>query len=172
VDKAVVVPPPQTSGRWAFVSKSHPLGGGIDAADARCQAEATAAELPGTYLAVLPVDGASAADRFNLSGDPWVRMDGVRIAPTASDFFNAAVWESSPILGADGTVYELVNVWGGAASLTTPGTLASTCDSWTSTDDQQSVLTGRVPWAIPEEVFAYWEVYNCSMTHKLVCLQE
>ena len=59
---------------------------GIAAADALCTSEATAAGLPGTYRAFLATKQASAMSRFDLGGAPWVRVDGVVLATTASDF--------------------------------------------------------------------------------------
>ena len=60
-----VAPPPPVSGRLAFVSSGvfTPSGAGLPAADALCQAEATGASKPGTFLAALPTISASTASR-------------------------------------------------------------------------------------------------------------
>lgn len=61
--------PRRFAGRLAFVTDDvFQPGGGIAAADALCQREASAAGLPGTYCAELATSTGPAEARFDLSG--------------------------------------------------------------------------------------------------------
>ena len=66
----------------AFVSSMLYDGnlGGLAGADAKCQALADAANLPGTYMAWISTAGGSPSTRFTQSTTPYVRVDGTQIA--------------------------------------------------------------------------------------------
>lgn len=70
-------------------------GGGLASADALCANEASAAGLPGAYVAFLPNGLATAASRIANDGAPVVRVDGVQVAPTIQAFI-ARLW-TAPI---------------------------------------------------------------------------
>jgi len=55
--------------------------GGLLGADAECQALAVAAGLPGSYMAWLSTDTESPSTRMTQSTTPYVRPDGVQVAP-------------------------------------------------------------------------------------------
>ena len=67
----------------AFVSSEMYTGamGGLAGADANCQSLADSAGLGGTYLAWLGTPGNGPAQRFTQSNMPYIRVDGVQIAP-------------------------------------------------------------------------------------------
>jgi hypothetical protein len=133
----VAVAAPQAQGRLAFITR--PIlnsgwapSGGLAGADAKCQSDATSAGLPGTYLALLSTSTASAASRFDLTGAPWVRPDGVQVFAQASDL-NSFTLASPIVLSADRLSYfGNYYVWNGSTTTTTVGTSASTCGDWTS----------------------------------------
>ena len=84
---SVDVAPVIETGRIAFVSDTGFVpNAGLVAADALCNADAAAAQLPGTYRAWLGTSGGGAETRFVPAGEPWRRIDGPRLAPTAADF--------------------------------------------------------------------------------------
>ncbi len=127
----VIQPPPPTGFRRAFMRLWTP-GAGLADADAACQADATLAGLPGTFLALLPTSTASALSRFNLAGRPWLRTDNVSVLPTAAMWATATFFDSGPNRSANGTISWGNYVhWSGAPNLSTAGTNATTCESWT-----------------------------------------
>lgn len=169
----VVIP---AAGRYAFATVAPwTSGGGIASADTLCQSEASNAALPGTYKALLAPTGASAASRFDTSGLPWIRPDGILIAPTASVFFSTTLFDASPNITADGSVcYGSNGVWSGAATATTKGTDARNCVNWTSASESQTGGTGA---AGDTSTAAYFNRYAnsnpCSANSTyLTCLQE
>ena len=127
--RSVPVTPVVATGRIAFVSETYfQSGGGLASADALCNSEASAAGLPGTYLAWL---GSSAGDpelRFTLGGLPWRRVDGVLLGPT-----------DDVMLSTDHTIYldSFINKtasggnWSGLPAWT--GAMNMHCMDWTST---------------------------------------
>lgn len=144
VDYANAVAPPAGTGRVAFVSSSSfSSGGGLAAADALCQGDATAAGLAGTFKALLAIDGASAASRF-AAGTPWVRRDGVVVAESQAALATGLL--AAPVdLQADGTTY-LGNygLWLGAAGFGTAGTTTTTCGDWSLTASADTGVGGVV----------------------------
>ena len=129
--------------------------------------------MPGTYQALLATTTASASSRFNLSGLPWARTDGVLIAATAADFFSTtALWDSAPNTAANGGAnFGNYGSWGGATSPTAPATAATSCASWTSTTGNGS--GGRTGFSRMADLFARAPTNACNVGHmRLTCLQE
>ncbi len=125
-------------GRLAFVSKgSFATNLGLSGADALCQKEGTAAALsnPTQFLALLSTSTASAASRFDMSAmsAPYMRPDGIKIADAATVAAGATlgsgIWQH-----ADSSyVTEFAAaVWTGSTSPEVVGTLATTCQDWTT----------------------------------------
>jgi hypothetical protein len=150
VDHATQVLPTAGGGRIAFVTAAaFVAGGGLDAADALCQAEAEAAGLPSPsdFLALLATAGAAAADRFPVPDGSanWVRADGVPITAYPAQLFES-IAAGEPLLApiavdATGAVSPHVIVWTGAPTPSeAPGTYDETCDDWTAT----SGATGHI----------------------------
>ncbi|MDB4954168.1 MAG: Tryptophan synthase alpha chain [Myxococcales bacterium] len=83
------VVPAIESGRIAFVSDTgFSPGGGLAAADALCNADAGTAGLLGTYRAWLGSTAGGPETRFASTGEPWRRVDGIRLSVTAGDFLS------------------------------------------------------------------------------------
>jgi hypothetical protein len=101
-------------------------GGGIGDADRHCQAEA--ANLSGTFIALLPTETASAMDRLDPSQGPWERVDGVPLY--YDDVF--VVPFLTPIILDQNLEVRDVKVWFGADELNLVGESGPTCDSWAS----------------------------------------
>ena len=162
--RAVPVTPTIASGRIAFVSEAFfQSGGGLAAADALCNGEASAAGLPGTYLAWL---GSSAGDpelRFTPGGLPWRRVDGVLLGPT-----------DDVMLSTDHTIYldSFINktasgsVWSGLEAFT--GSMNMHCMDWTSTSggaaagSPGSTSRGELEYGFPDV---------CGNVGTLICLE-
>lgn len=150
------------SGRRAFISYTG-FGAmtGLAGADAICASEAMDAGLPGTFLALLADDGATAASRFSLAGGPWYRVDGVELT---SDLVTVC----APInLHADG-VWVNVLAWTGAASPATPGTMASTCNGWMSSAAMG--VTGTIGRSA--SMFFGGGSISCSLGPGVYCFQQ
>jgi hypothetical protein len=154
-----------------------PNVGGIAQADSICQSEATTAKLPGTYKALLAPTGSTAASRFYYAAgsQPWIRSDGILVAPTASAFFTTALFDASPNISADGaTYYGFSGVWTGAANPLTAGTDATNCANWLSSSGSASASVGAPGDSFTGGYFNEWPINNpCSANWvNLVCLQE
>jgi hypothetical protein len=134
--------------------------------DAECQNEATAAGLPGNYLAALATQTATIASRFS-GTEPWRRIDGVLVGNLldGSDpisFVNQSV---------DGTYLQsLEEVRTGAASPTAVGTNAQTCNNWSATGGQ----AGQVGDPTALRVSDFWAetTVQCAVNARLLCLQQ
>jgi len=163
----------QVAGRIAFVTKEALiLSGGLASADQKCMDEALAASLSGTFKALLATNGASAVSRFNVSGQPWVRRDGVAIAPTAADLFSAKFLDSAINLSADGLQYLGYDVvWSGALNPTEAGTSDTTCDNWTSSSIGDTAANGISCFTYQGKFFGNY-YGSCNTPYHLYCLQE
>lgn len=175
VDKTAPVTVQPVSGRTAFVTRSTwtPSAGGLTEADSLCQSEATSASLTGTFKGLLVTSTGSAQSRFEpITSEslPWVRPDGVAIAPTAAELFTSTFLNTAINQSADGLYYSsFEGVWGGAWDLTTAGTPETTCTNWTSTSG--SVLMGYTSLTYRQKFFA--NAYgSCIMHLRFYCPQE
>lgn len=118
VDKTLPVTRKPVSGRIAFVTQgTWTPAGGPTTADSLCQSEAVGASLNGTFKALIATSAGSAQSRFEpIAPDslPWVRPDGVAIAPTAAELFTSTFLNTAINQSADGLgYYGLSGVWGG-----------------------------------------------------------
>ncbi len=138
IDRVSTLTITPASGRKAFVSKANfDAATGIAGADTLCRGEATAAGLAnaGTFKALLATTAASAASRFNEGGPPWVRVDGVEVAPTATALFDQQI--TAPIdVRADGTYndQQFGVAYTGALRPRDVGTNGTTCNNWSKND--------------------------------------
>ena len=161
------------AGRIAFVSKGlfAPAPGKSRAnADAICQSEAEAAGLPGSYLALLAVDGETPLARFSIDpGLPtWVRPDGVQVVTAASQIASTRIL--APIdVAADKTYVAGGITWTGSQGSNVPGDLASTCNNWGST-------TGSGDGGQIEYTFLWANEYKssigCQGAARVFCFQK
>jgi hypothetical protein len=155
-------------GRQVFVTNAGlDADEGRDVADTLCAAEAAAAGLSGSFLALMAVPGSAPADRFDLGGPPWVRMDGIPLfAP--GDAMGSL--ETAIALRANGTVASVAMAWLGSTSPTAAGTLDHTCQDWSS-------LMGSAPLATVFHTFWYnWGLGGgtdeCDARFPVICFEE
>ncbi len=168
IDRAATIPPlPPVAGRRVFVS-NQPItpSNGIAAADAICNGEASAAGLPGTYRALLATTTASAASRFNATG-PFIRPDNAVVA-VGNALFAAAFWDTSINVTASGFHVGLGAAWTGASSPTALGTVASTCNDWSSSTENGRL--GHVYDSDTSIAFAQGGG-SCASTFQVYCVQ-
>lgn len=162
------------TGRSAFVSDAFWVpGGGIAAADAVCQGDAQTNGLAGTYRAFLATSTASALSRFDTSGAPWVRVDGIPIVEAATDLANARgrfvaafqITASSNFLGND-------IAWTGSADPAAPGTLGITCNDWRSNANSASGTAGSLQFSSFSQALGSGPESACDTPYShLYCLQ-
>jgi len=173
IDSNVPVTVNPVDGRMAFVTNgSWTPSGGLAEADGLCQKEASEASLSGTFKALLGTVGQSAAKRFKTSDLPWVRPDGVAIAPTSEDLFSTKPLATAINVTADGQYIRNVGVWGGALTPDVAGTVETTCDNWTSPDQGFTGLSGWAAFTYPQDYFGKVSATCDSSSKHLYCLQE
>jgi hypothetical protein len=113
-----------------FVTSSTYTGnlGGLDGADAKCNALAEEAELPGTYKAWLSTTTVNAKDRIADSTLGFQRVDGEMIAANLSDLID---WEIlNPISRDEYDATVTTSVWTGTNESGNKIS-TSTCQDWT-----------------------------------------
>ena len=117
------------TGRLAFVSTAKfTPSSGLAAADETCASEAAAAGLAGEFLALLPASG-PAEGRFDPTGPPWIRVDGLPLAPSADAFFAGNTRTPLDVAATGGHIVDYV-LTGGAPNDAPDPTLD--CAGWTS----------------------------------------
>jgi hypothetical protein len=148
VDSASPLVVDQFEGRVAFVSTpSFTSGNGPSAGDALCQQEADAQGLTGNFLAMLGTTTASAASRFDLSGAPWRRVDGIPFVFSAEDLPDMYAHLTGLNVQADGTVVSSLQqldelaYTGGDFGLVP--TAPHSCNDWTATTNTVRGLMGN-----------------------------
>jgi hypothetical protein len=171
VDRTAFVAPDPLPGRRAFVTEATWIpGGGLVAADALCQKEATDAGLTGTFKALLSPTGATAASRFT-GTEPWYRMDGLALAPSASTFFSTSSLDVAPNMTAKGE-YITGFHWAGGENPTTNGTDELNCKDWKSTLTTDVSAMGYDSITFMGLFFGtYTARWKCNGSAHLVCLQ-
>jgi hypothetical protein len=160
-------------GRIAFVTKDPWIpSGGLLKADELCQSEASDAGLSGAFKALLADVGHSAASRFDASPGslPWVRPDGVAIAPTAADLFSADFLDTAINQTADGQYVGNYGVWGGAQYPNEAGTQETTCNNWASSSNTNNGRYGVAGYTYQLYSFGLFSS-TCDATNILRCLQ-
>jgi hypothetical protein len=172
IDRVVPVTPPSVpiTGRRAFVSSPWMPGGGLSSADAQCAADATAHGIPGTFQALLATAATSPISRFSTTGPPWLRLDGLPIAPTAADLVTINLREPFN-LAADGTYLAGATVWTGTTAVDqAAGSTNATCSDWTTNSMGKLSIVGR-----PEYADIDWmggaPTQACNTTARLYCLE-
>jgi hypothetical protein len=169
-DLQVPVKPIPVTGRKAFLSSAWTPSNGLPGADAKCAADATSANLTGTFKALLSTSFSTAASRFDGSGQPWVRVDGVPLAPTAAAVLAGTV-DTTLEVDATGAYVDDDVTWTGVSSMGTPGTVGTTtgtCTDWTAT-------TGSGGMGLVHESTARWFSFATSTctttTNRLYCFE-
>jgi len=175
VNNNVPVTVNSVAGRKAFITMDAWIpSGGLESADHLCATEASNAGLRVPFKALLAINGATAASRFATSFElPWVRPDGVAIAPTAAGLFSADFINTGIAQSADGLQYlGYYWVWTGAQDPTTAGTLGTTCNNWGSAGSADYAYTGNSGLTYQRNFFGRLQE-RCNATYiHLYCLQE
>jgi len=178
-DNNAVVTVPAVSARRAFTSGPWTPGGGLSSADAKCQAEASAAGLAGTYLALLPTSTASAISRFVTGGasQPWARLDNTLLAPTAAALASSATTFLDASPNGDAANAQWLSgqgVWGGGIStLSEVAMAANTCSDWTSSSSTTNVPVGDAGATLIQQLMSGYRTAACNdPSVHLICLQQ
>jgi hypothetical protein len=154
------------TGRTAFMGARWVPGGGIMGADSACNQQAQDNNIPGNFQALLATDTFSATSRFDLTGLPWVRPDGVLITKSTFDLAQGAVL-SSINLTADGLYVNDV-AWSGNRSLTQIPT-TGTCTNWTVSS--ANAVSQATYAAHGYGLFSDAIVTPCSQARYIYCLE-
>jgi hypothetical protein len=135
-DNPVQIEP--AAGRLAFLSPNQITSTtGVGGFDSLCQTAAEDAGEAGTFSAALvTVVGTTAASRFDLGGDTWVRPDGIPIVADAAALATGPL--DAPISQRIDGSYLDVNVFVGGTSLGADG--IRNCADWTDPDGSVTVL--------------------------------
>lgn len=168
VERGRVVPVAQahTTGRIAFISTTTFFpGGGVAAADMICHDDALAAGLGGTFLAWLGGSAGGPESRFTPGGGPYIRPDGVLLAPgdellsTQPDTLLATYLDHL----ADGSfTVDKRDVW--------TGTNGMHCSDWTDSTFGAGGFLGRAQSDLMT-TFRNDSASPCGLSSPVVCLQ-
>jgi hypothetical protein len=172
-----VAPTAPANARIAFVTTGTIDGGAQlgpastpGSADALCAAEKGG--LPGTYLALLATTAASASSRFDLSGAPWVRPDGVLLASSNANLMAWNVLAPISQLASGAYVSSYHGVWVGSRS---PDEKASSttvdCNDWsdgTSGSKGFYMLSADSLW----DGYEFFSLPTCNTKEHVYCLQQ
>jgi hypothetical protein len=154
------------TGRLAFMSTAGwKPGGGRASADAHCANEATAAGLPGTFLAAIATTTESIASRFP-EGKLYRRVDGVRLL-RSSDLFTAEWVDVPPELDGFGDVVSN-DFWTGAQRFDATPLAAENCNDWT---DGTTALAGVLHWTTNTEFQTPAKTEPCNQTFPVLCVE-
>lgn len=147
--------------------------GGLAGADAICQNRASAAGLPGTYLAWLSNASASPSTRFTQATVPYVLVNGSTVADNWSDLTSGSLNHAINITetGGDSTGPN-ISVWtntlitGAASSVASSGS----CDNWTSASNAIAGWVGDSTSTV-----GGWTNHSsrpCDPQRRLYCFQQ
>jgi hypothetical protein len=149
--------------------------GGLAGADAKCQARANAANLPGTYMAWLSTQDAWPASRFTHWNSWYVRVDGVKVADNWADLTDGSLDAPINKTELNGAPPEVVFppapiTW---SNTTTSGHLdpdGNTCGAWTNTGNGPNV------WGDADRTNSGWcrtvTGGSCGSNLPLYCFQQ
>ncbi len=154
--------------------------GGVAGADTLCQTFADNANLPGTYLAWLSDDTVSPATRMTQPTTPYVRTDGMQIAPNWTGLVDGSIdvpinltetGAPGPVgSGCESKVGDLP-VWSGTTLL--GESLGSTCTNFTSNANAEA------RWANGNRMDGAWTAVcgsningACALTAAFYCVQQ
>ncbi|MCA9876528.1 MAG: hypothetical protein KC442_02060 [Thermomicrobiales bacterium] len=160
-----------------FVTERLPqLGalGGLAGADAACQTRATAAGLPGTYMAWLSDSSATPASRFTKSIMPYTLPRGETVAASWADLTNGDALGHAIDQMANGALFSGNGntVWTNTLANGNAGGSSATgnCANWTSAAPGIEGDIGRAA-----ESTTLWTVggfMQCAAEGRLYCFQQ
>lgn len=160
-----LAPPEPGDGRLAFATLESFSGnlGGLEGADAECQNAADAVGLGGTFRALLGTSTILPGARFSSDGAAWVRLDGVRIAPTAEEVLSFQ-WQAPINVDQHGDYHWFAAFTGGIQEL---APASETCEDWTSSADTVSATFRSLSVADDRT-----RIDTCNKSARLWCLEE
>jgi hypothetical protein len=164
------IKPPVLPGRRLFVTKGPFIpGGGSNAADEACQAEAKAANLAGSYIAFISTGGYSARGRIT-PGRPWKRLDEVFVARTPDDFANGNLL--APVgVAANGVTYLIANMWTGSKNPAQVAVEDTSCQSFKSSLPTVQSFVGMSHSTVFPEWFTSITVSCANPSTHLLCIE-
>ncbi len=164
--------------RTIFVTSTMYNGnlGGLAGADAKCQARAQAAGLPGTYMAWVSTAGGSPATRFNQAGGPFVLVNNTTVANNWADLIDSSIASAVNVTELGGAVPVgntscagggFPTVW---SSTSPSGSYqGSSCSDFTSTG-------GGGQWGLASATNGSWTSWcsggDCSWVSPIYCVQQ
>ncbi len=161
--------------RFVFVSSTTTTGnmGGLTGADARCQALAVAAKLPGNYKAFLSAgEQGNAADRIGRGVARYILTDAITVvAETSGEFFSSS--HAAPINLTEAKLAPAsFAVWTGSQG-SGFGDGTGQCSGWSSDTDESMPYEGRADVADERWMSAQFAPPPaCSTARRLYCVQE
>jgi hypothetical protein len=176
---ALSIPAPGGPVRRVFISKAQwDASGGVSpsstpgTADNLCKTEATNAGLANAanFIAFIATNGKTAASRVNANGAPWFRTDNLPVAASNSAFV-AGTLDIPLVVTADKTYaveYEAYTRFG-AANPNTAGTLATTCQDWSSnsgSDTASTAIAHSLQWVLTPP-----NSYACANAMHVYCIE-
>jgi hypothetical protein len=165
------------NGRHVFATSSaFDAAQGLAAADALCQSSAQSAGLanPANFKAALATTSASVQSRFNLSGAPWVRTDGVLVASSPANFMAGTLIAPPGVdeTGKPNTFQIWLGSSQGMAGAAANG--ATDCNDWTNDTKSATGNSSEPIWGGPAapNAFQYTSgTQTCDSGLTILCLE-
>jgi hypothetical protein len=173
---AVSPPVAPANGRHAFLSTTlWTPGGGVAAADAVCQADATAAALanPTNYRALLTTAvPATDSTRISLTGQPWYRLDGAQLVATAADLADPSANKMLTALNfTSSRQYRTEQpTWTGTLVSPSSTDMTMNCANWTTNSTTESAWAGGAN--ITNQYWWHDLGPGCSAAAMLYCFEK
>lgn len=169
---------PELNYKLVFVSSETYYGdlGGLDGADAKCQALADAAGLFGEYKAWLSDATTSAESRLNHNPRPYILVDGTVVADDWADLTDGNIDNPINLTELNETPTEDGGVWTNSDYLGGPicyGLDVCACVSWTNSFEGFAGFIGFIG-----STDHYWSgtsdgpVVHCAEPWRLYCFQQ
>ena len=156
----------------AFVTSTQYTGslGGLAGADAKCQVEADAAGLPGTYKAWLSDLTESPATRFYHSLGGYLQVNGTVVADSWADLTSGSLQQPIMVTADGSHVGEAV--WTGTRAEGHSGAIniQKNCNNWTSADGSYRGVTVFTYTSDYQWTFSNTE--SCNNIRNLYCFQQ
>ncbi len=170
----IVTPLAAPQAKGAFVAYGFDTSTGLEGADAKCQSDATANGLRGTFRALLAPTGASAASRFHPGGTlGYVRVDGVVVSEKDMDLLSASPLMLAPIAVSAAGDYFLGDTlpaypFTGADHPQALGD--SNCNGWTVASVDQATIGYLRSVGLP--FFSAGLMAECTSMATIYCLED
>jgi hypothetical protein len=147
--------------------------GGLAGGDAKCQARAAAAGLPGTYRAWLSGNALHASSRFDPSAGPYRLVNGTSIATNLSDLTDGALAAPIHVTESGDFIDGSAQTWVWTATQSDGTTFGQTCSNSASPADW-STTSARTIAGVSTAANASWTstaIEPCTALLHLYCFQ-